>query len=286
MFHEDMETNILFPKPPKIIKKDTDRAIFEIENCYPGYGMTLGNAFRRVLLSSLPGTAITAVRIKGVDHEFSTIPHVLEDAIQIILNLKQIRFKLHSEEPVTLTLKIKGEKEVKASDIKLTSDVEIVNKNTHIATLTDKKAELEMEIEVDSGLGYVTAEQRKKEKLPVGYIAIDAVYSPLKRANYEVENMRVGDRTDFNRLKIDIETDGSIAPEEAFQKAARILVDHFSVFVEKEKAEKERKSPSVSKKKTAKEPKKSGGKTSTTKTSTAKSKKSQAKTKSKTKKKK
>jgi len=226
-----METNILLPKPPKIIKKDANRAIFEIENCYPGYGMTLGNAFRRVLLSSLPGAAITAVKIKGVDHEFSTIPHVLEDAIQIILNLKQVRFKLALEEPVTLTLKVKGEKEVKASDIKLTSDVEIVNKDAHIATLTDKRAELEMEIDVDFGLGYITVEQRKKDKLPVGYIAIDAVFSPLKRANYEVENMRVGDRTDFNRLKIDIETDGSVTPEEAFQEASKILVGHFNIFI-------------------------------------------------------
>lgn len=226
-----METNILLPKSPKIIKKDANRAIFEIENCYPGYGMTLGNAFRRVLLSSLPGAAITAVKIKGVDHEFSTIPHVLEDAIQIILNLKQVRFKLALEEPVTLTLKVKGEKEVKASDIKLTSDVEIVNKDAHIATLTDKRAELEMEIDVDFGLGYITVEQRKKDKLPVGYIAIDAVFSPLKRANYEVENMRVGDRTDFNRLKIDIETDGSVTPEEAFQEASKILVGHFNIFI-------------------------------------------------------
>ena len=160
-----METNILLPNPPKVIKKGENRAIFEIENCYPGYGMTLGNALRRVLLSSLPGAAIVGVKIKGVNHEFSTIPHVLEDVIQIILNLKQIRFKLYTDEPVKLTLKAKGEKEVKASDIKLTSDVEIVNKDAHIATLTDKKAELEMEIEVEKGLGYVPVEQRKKNCL-------------------------------------------------------------------------------------------------------------------------
>ena len=233
-----MEINILLPKPPKIIKKGENRAVFEIENCYSGYGMTLGNVFRRVLLSSLPGAAVTAVKIKGVNHEFSTIPHVLEDVIQVILNLKQIRFKLFSQELITLTLKVKGEKKVKASDIKLTSDVEIVDKDTHIATLTDKKAELEMEIEVDSGLGYVPVEQRTKEKLSIGYIAVDAIFSPVKRVNYEVENMRVGDRTDFNKLSIDIKTDGSISPEEAFQEAAKILVDHFSLFLAEKKVEK------------------------------------------------
>lgn len=236
-----METNILLPKSPKIIKKGENRAIFEIENCYPGYGMTLGNAYRRVLLSSLPGAAVTSVKIKGVGHEFSTIPHILEDVIQIILNLKQVRFKLHSEEPTTLSLKVKGEKKVKASDIKLSSGTEIVNKDAHIATLTDKKAELDVEIEIYPGLGYAPVEQRKREKLPIGYIAIDAIFSPIKRANYEVENMRVGDRTDFNRLRIDIETDGSIAPEEAFQKAAQILVDHFSLFIKEKKEVKEKK---------------------------------------------
>lgn len=242
-----MKTTILLPKQAKIIKKEENRAVFEIENCYPGYGLTLGNTFRRVLLSSLPGAAVTAVKIKNADHEFSTVPHVLEDVIQIILNLKQIRFKFHSQEPVILTLKAKGEKKVKASDIKLTSDVEIINKDAHIATLTDKKAELEMEIEVDSGLGYVPTEQRTKEKLSVGYIAIDAIFSPVRKVNYEVENMRVGGRTDFNKLRIDMETDGSISPEEAFQKAAQILVDHFDLFVgeKKEEVKKEKKEGKV-----------------------------------------
>jgi len=232
-----METNILLPKPPKIIKKGENRAMFEIENCYPGYGITLGNAFRRALLSSLPGAAVTSVKIKGVDHEFSTMPHVLEDVIQIILNLKQVRFKLYSDGPVILSLQAKGEKKVKASDIKASSDVEVINKDTHIATLTDKKAEIEIEIEVNRGLGYMPVEQRKKEKLTIGSIAVDAIFSPIKRVNYEIENMRVGDRTDFNRLQVDIETDGSISPEEAFEKAARILVNHFSLFAVPEKTE-------------------------------------------------
>jgi DNA-directed RNA polymerase subunit alpha len=242
-----MEQKIPLPQKTKIIKKEANRAIFEIGGCYPGYGITLGNVFRRVLLSSLPGAAVTAVKIKGVSHEFSTIPHLLEDVIQIVLNLKQIRFKVHSQEalPIRIGLKVSGEKEVKAKDIKLTSELEIINTDTHIATLTDKKAKLEMEIEVDSGLGYMPVEQRKKEKLEIGAIAIDAIFTPIKKVNYEIENMRVGERTDFNRLKIDIETDGTISPEEAFAKAADILVEHFQLFVGEKKEEKERPAPKI-----------------------------------------
>lgn len=234
-----MERKTPLPQKPKIIKKDDNRAIFEIDGCYPGYGMTLGNAFRRVLLSSLPGAAVTTVQIKGVSHEFSTMPHVLEDVIQIILNLKQLRFKILSQEIslIKVQLKVSGQKEVKAKDIKLTSDIEILNKDAHIATLTDKKAKLEMEIGVETGLGYVPVEQRKKEKLEIGAIAVDAIFTPIKKVNYEVENMRVGERTDFNRLKIDIETDGTVSPEEAFAKAADILVEHFQLFISEKKEE-------------------------------------------------
>ena len=238
-----MDYKIPLPPKPKIIKKGENQAIFEIDSCYPGYGLTLGNAFRRVLLSSLPGVAIAAVKIKGVSHEFSTIPHVLEDVIHIILNLKQIRFKVNAPEslPLKVSLKVAGEKEVKAKDIKLTAELEIINKDAHIATLTDKKAKLEMEIEIQSGLGYMPVEQRKKEKLEIGAIAIDAVFSPIRKINPEVENMRVGDRTDFNRLRIYIETDGSITPEEAFTRAADILVDHFQVFSSPKEAIEEKK---------------------------------------------
>jgi len=233
-----MKNKIILSQKPKIIKKGDNRTVFEIDGCYPGYGMTLGNAFRRVLLSSLPGTAITSVKIKGASHEFSTISNVLENVIQIILNLKQIRFKVNSQEalPMKIELKVSGEKEVKAKDIKTTSEIEIINKDTHIATLTDKKAKLEMEIEVGGGLGYVPVEQRKKEKLEIGAIAIDAIFSPIQKVNYEVENMRVGERTDFNRLKIDIKTDGSITPEEALDKAADILVEQFQMFVSEKKS--------------------------------------------------
>lgn len=216
---------------PKVIKKSDNRAIFEIDNCYPGYGITIGNAFRRVILSSLPGAAITSVKIKGVSHEFSTIPNVLEDVIQIILNLKQIRFKVNADiSSLQIELKVNGEKEVKAKDIKTTAEIEVVNKDAHIATLTSPKAKLEMELEIGTGLGYVPVEQRKKDKLEIGAIALDAIYTPVKRVNYEVENMRVGDRTDFNRVKIDIETDGSVEPEYAFNRAAEILLEQFGVF--------------------------------------------------------
>ena len=226
---------ITLPEKPKIIEKEENKATFKIEACYPGYGITLGNAFRRVLLSSLPGAAITDVKIQGAQHEFSAIPHVIEDVIQIILNLKQVRFKLQTEGPVNVRIKAKGKKEVKAGDIQTVAGLEVVNKDAHIATLTDKKAGLEIEIKVDSGLGYYPLENRKKEKLEIGQIAIDAIFSPVRRANYVVENMRVGERTDYNRLVFNIETDGTITPKEAFLKAGQILVKQFKVFTLLEK---------------------------------------------------
>lgn len=228
---------INLPQKPKIVKSEDNRVIFEIEGLYPGYGVTLGNALRRVLLSSLPGAAVTGVKIKGVHHEFSTIPHVTEDVIEIILNLRQVRFKMHTDQPVKLFLNAKGEKVVKAGDIKTTSDIEIINKDIVIANLNSKKAELEIEIEVESGFGFVPVEARKKVKLEIGLIAVDAAFLPLRKVNFEVENMRVGDRTDYNRLRLDIETDGSINPEEAFKKASEILVEQFKIFIEAEQAE-------------------------------------------------
>lgn len=253
---------LTLPKKPKIIEQKGNGAVFEIEACYPGYGTTLGNAFRRVLLSSLPGAAVTGVKIKGVQHEFSTIPYVAEDIVQIILNLKQIRFKMSvTDKPVNLTLKAKGEKEVKAKDIKEVSGVEIVNKDVHLATLTNKKAELEMEIEVESGLGYLPTEQQKKGKLEISKIAVDAIFSPVRKVNSSIENMRVGGKTNYDRLRIDIETDGTITPKEAFLKAAQILVDNFSVFtLLRDKSTVKKKKIVVGKKKEKKEsaPKKTG----------------------------
>ena len=247
---------ITLPKKPKVTKKENNQAVFEVEACYPGYGTTLGNVLRRVLLSSLPGAAITSVKIKGVQHEFSAIPHVIEDAVQIILNLKQIRFKLHTDQPVKAWLKAKGEKEVKAADIKTSSELEVVNPKAHIATLTNKKADLEIEMEIESGLGYSPVELRKKGKIEIGKIAVDAIFSPVRKVNYSTEHMRVGERTDYGRLKINIETDGTITPEEAFRQAAQILVDHFKIFAFLEEKKVKKKKPAKSKVKTVKKVKK------------------------------
>ncbi|MFZ2226391.1 MAG: DNA-directed RNA polymerase subunit alpha [Candidatus Moraniibacteriota bacterium] len=227
--------SITLPQKPKYISADGKSGKFEIEGCYPGYGTTLGNAIRRVLLSSMPGSAITSVKIKGVKHEFSTIPNVLEDVIQIILNLKQVRFKSFKDEPVTVTLSVKGEKVITAGMIKCPSDVEVVTADAHIATITNAKGEFEVEMEVESGIGYVPIDQQLREKKEVGVIALDAIFTPIRRVNYVIENMRVGKRTDFERIKLEVATDGSISPKEAFAKAITILIDQFSVFTEVEK---------------------------------------------------
>jgi DNA-directed RNA polymerase subunit alpha len=220
---------ISLPSQPKITEKEGSSASFEIEGLYPGYGITVGNSIRRVLLSSLEGAAVTSVKIKGVQHEFSTIPGVKEDVINILLNLKQLRFKLWSEEPQSVTLSVKGEKKVKGSDFKLPSQVEILNKDADICTMTSKSSQLEMEILIEKGMGYEPIERRKKEKLAVGEIPLDAIYSPVRKVSFTVESMRVGERTDFDRLKMDIETDGSIGPEIALAKATEILISHFDL---------------------------------------------------------
>lgn len=221
-----MEINI--PSKYRVIKSGDASAVFEIENLYPGYGITIGNALRRVLLSSLKGAAVTMIKIKGVNHEFSTIPNIIEDVVEIALNLKQVRFKLDGDQPQQATLKVKGEEDVTAKDITGPSQLTVINKDIHIATLTDKKAELEIEMTIEKGLGYVPVEERKKEKLEIGTIAVDAIFTPVRKVNYEVENMRVGDRTDFNRIKLFVETDGSVSPEDALVNAVDILVNQFS----------------------------------------------------------
>jgi len=222
-------TEFILSSKPRIIKEEKNVGIFEIEGLYTGYGLTIGNALRRVLMSSLPGAAITTVKIKGVQHEFSTLAGVMEDIIQLLVNLKKIRVKMFTAEPQTLFLSAKGEKKVSAADIQKNSNIEILNPDVHIATLTEKKSELEIILTVEQGLGYVPAELRKKEKLPVGTISLDAVFSPIKKVNYEVEDMRVGERTDYNRLRIYIETDGSISPRLALKKSTEILANHFQV---------------------------------------------------------
>ncbi len=224
---------IPLPYSLKIIEKKDDQARFEIEGLYPGYGVTIGNSLRRVLISSLSGAAITQMKIKGFSHEFSTIPGVLEDVIIIMQNLKQLRFKIYEEEgnqgPQKASLKIKGIKKIKGSDFKFPSTVDLMNKNAHIATLTTKSAELDIEVQIEKGVGYSSRESRKKEKLEIGAILIDTIFTPIKRVSYKVENMRVGERTDFDRLFLDIETDGTIEPEAAFLQASEILIEHFSL---------------------------------------------------------
>lgn len=225
---------ITSPQKPKYTAISDNHGKFEILGCYPGYGTTLGNALRRVLLSSLDGAAAKSVKIKGVSHEFSTIEGVMEDVVQIILNLKQVRFNLHGDETVKITLKSKGEGVITAASFKTSSDVEVVNPDQVIATITDKKIELEMEVEVDKGVGYVPVESRENEDREIGVIAIDSIYTPVKRVNYEIENMRVGKRTDYDKVTLEVVTDGSISPVEAFEKSVAILVSQFSSLTEVE----------------------------------------------------
>ncbi len=200
-----------------------------VEPCTPGYGTTLGNALRRVMLSSLPGAAVTAVKMRGVDHEFSTVPHVKEDMLEIILNLKGLRMKLFAQEPVKLSLSAKGEGPVTAAQFEKNADVEIVNSDLVLATLTDKNATMEMEITVSPGRGYRSTEERQKEKLDLGVIGIDALYSPVLNVSYQVEATRVGEKTDYDKLTLRIETDGTLDPLDACNQAVDILLDHMNL---------------------------------------------------------
>ena len=220
------------PQKPKFVLTGKNSGKFIIEGCHPGYGATLGNAMRRVLLSSLKGAAITSVKIKGVLHEFSTIEGVPEDVVQIILNLKKTRFKIHGDEPVTASLNWKGEGKVTAKEIKCPSSAEVMNTSQLISNATDKNTEIKMDLEISKGMGYVPVEQQERKEKEVGVIAIDAVYTPIRRVNYNIENMRVGKRTDYDKITLEIVTDGSISPQEAFKKAARILVSQFSALFE------------------------------------------------------
>ncbi len=225
------DQNVLLPSKPRIISEDGFNGIYEIDGLYPGYGHTLGNSLRRVILSSLPGAAITSVKIAGVDHEFSTISGIKEDVITILLNLKKVRLVIHTDEPQTLTLKAKGVSTITAADIEVPGQVEIINKDQHIATLTDKSAELSIEISVERGLGYVPKEVIQKDRVDIGSISMDAIFTPIKKVNYEVENMRVGNRTDFNRLRISIQTDGTITPHDALERSVLIMVNQLKAII-------------------------------------------------------
>jgi DNA-directed RNA polymerase subunit alpha len=219
-----MQYDIILPSKPRVVSEEGNKGIYEIDGLYAGYGYTFGNALRRVLLSSLPGASATAVKIDGVSHEFSTIPGIKEDIILILLNLKQLRFKMYTDEPQKITLAAKGPKKVTAKDLVAPSQVEILNKDLSIATLTTKEAKLKFELTVEKGLGYVPREILQKEKVDIGTMILDAIFTPIRRVNYEVENMRVGERTDYNRLRLVIETDGSITPHEALEQALKIAI--------------------------------------------------------------
>lgn len=239
--------NIALPTSIEIKETKDSKALVTVEPCYPGYGVTIGNSLRRVLLSSIEGAAITSFKLKGAHHEFSSLPNVKEDLIEIILNLKQVRVKTFSDEPVILTLKVKGEKAVTAGDIQKNSLAELVNPTQHILTITDPKTEIEMELTVKRGYGYITVEEREKEKVDIGTIMIDAIYSPIVSVGFEVENMRVGERTDYERMILKMETDRTITPKAAIEKAAEILVNHFSVMLGDNKPESAKEAKSVEK---------------------------------------
>lgn len=205
--------------------------MFAIEPLYPGYGITIGNVLRRVLLSSMNGAAVTSVRIVDANHEFSTLPYIKEDVVDIILNIKLLRLKIHSDEPITLSLKAHGKKIVTAKDIERHSDVEIFNPDQVIATLTDVASKLEIDLIASRGRGYVPVEQREKEHHEIGFVAIDAIYTPVKNVNFTTEHVRVEQITNYDRLILDITTDGTITPTEALMQAANIMVDHFQHIV-------------------------------------------------------
>jgi DNA-directed RNA polymerase subunit alpha len=225
------ETTILLPSKPKVISETATYGEFEIEGLYPGYGHTLGNSLRRIILSSLPGAAITHVKIEGVNHEFSTISGVKEDVLTILLNLKKVRFVISGDENQTATLKIKGAQEVKAKDIKIPGQVTITNPEQSLFTITSAGTEVEMEITIEKGIGFVSKEVLHKDRVDIGAISLDATFSPILQANYDVDQMRVGDRTDFNRLKLMIQTDGTITAKDALEKSIEIMITQLKAII-------------------------------------------------------
>ncbi|TMF69084.1 MAG: DNA-directed RNA polymerase subunit alpha [Chloroflexi bacterium] len=225
-----MDTQITVTPQVRKLETSANYGKFDIEPLDPGFGTTLGNTLRRVLLSSLWGAAVTSIQIDGVAHEFTAIPHVKEDVTEVILNLKKLRLKSFTEDPITLLLDVKGPAEVRGSHIQATSDVEIVNPDLYICTLA-AKGHLRMELNVERGKGYVPAERNKREGQPIGVIPIDSIFSPVEKANFVVEKTRVGQSTDFDRLIIEVWTDGTMSPEEAVSHSAELFTQHLNLFV-------------------------------------------------------
>ena len=223
--------NIAIPSKPEIVNETDTEGTYEISGLYPGYGSTLGNALRRMLLSSIPGSAITAVRIQGVPHEFSALDGVKQDALTVVVNMKNIRVRANTTTfPQQIVLQKKGKGVITAGDFEMSSQIEVVNKDLVIAEITDDATELQVEADVEQGIGFRPREDFS-EDLSVGSIVVDAMFSPVKRSSYEVENMRVGDRTDFNRLSLFIETDGTVTPRQALEKALRTMLSQFEAML-------------------------------------------------------
>ncbi|MCD4704749.1 DNA-directed RNA polymerase subunit alpha [bacterium] len=265
------------PTPTKIeykeLKKNKTQIV--VEPLFPGYGITIANPLRRVLLSSLTGAAITKIKIKGASHEFSTLKNVKEDVVELILNIKKIRLKLFSDEPIKLKLKITGEQEVKAGDINKNAEAEIANPELVLAHITDKKGELEIEFTAEKGKGYVTVEEKlETEDLTTNEISLDSLFAPIVNVSFNIEPVRVGKRTNYEKLSMKIESDGTISPKEALYNSSKIIMDHFSLIIpdlEEKKIKKKKISvkKTSSKKTTAKKIKKE----KTTKSSSTKKKK-------------
>ena len=226
-----LEYNIILPSKPRVVTEEKNKGVYEIDGFYPGYGHTFGNSLRRIILSSIPGAAVTSIKIDGVSHEFSTIEGVKEDAIVVILNLKKIRFKMLSDEPQTVTISAKGPKTLTAGDITTSGQVEVLNPEQHIAEITGK-INLNIELKIEKGLGFVSKETIQKEKVEIGTIAVDAIFTPIRRISYEVENMRVGDKTNHNRLRISIETNGTLTPRQALTDAIVIMIEQLKAIVD------------------------------------------------------
>ncbi len=225
-----MEYHVTLPSKPRIVSEESMQGVYEIDSLYPGYGHTLGNSLRRIILSSLPGAAVTQVKVEGIAHEFATIEGMRETVMELLLNMKRVHFVLHGDEPQTISLTVSGGKEVTAKDFKLPSQVEIINPEQHLADLSGK-ATLELEATIERGLGYIPREVLTKEKVDIGTIALDATFTPIRRVNYEVENMRVGDRTDFNRLRILIETNGTLTPRAALEQSIETMIHQLSAVI-------------------------------------------------------
>ncbi len=212
------------------VESEPNYASYDVEPLEAGYGRTLGNALRRVLLSSLPGAAITSIKIEGAQHEFQDVPGIREDVTDIVLNIKKIRLKSFSDRPVTMRIEVSGERTVTAADIQAPSTIEIVTPDVYICTLDSADAHLDMELVVDNGKGYVPAES--KEGQAIGVIPVDAIFSPVQKVNYNVENTRVGQMTNFDKITLQIWTDGSINPDDALKQAAQVLVQHFQMIAD------------------------------------------------------